>query len=68
MILERYGIKIDIPPAQFGNEYDIQLQGMLAKLNDLERPRKTPVTKLEQKVKDIMQTIKGILQMRANNK
>lgn len=68
MIVERYGIKIDIPPAQFGNEYDMQVQKLLAKLHELERPRKTPVTKLEQKVKDVMQSLKGTLQMRADNK
>lgn len=60
--------KIDIGTPTFGNEYDIQIQEQIGKLTDLLRPRKTPVPKAEQKAKEIINRIKGLVQTKNANK
>lgn len=67
MIVEHAGIKVDIPPFTFGNEYDIQIRDHLAKLHDALRPRKIPMANQERTVKFIMLAIKGTLEMKNKN-
>lgn len=64
MIIEHYGIKIDTGPFQFGNEHDIMIRDEMAKLNNLLRPMKVPPTKLDQKVKEVMRRIEGLVEMK----
>lgn len=68
MKITHAGITLDIPPPQFGNEHDIQIRDLQGKLHDALRPRKTPLANQERKVKDIMLSLQGVLQMRANQK
>lgn len=68
MILDHAGIKLDIPPFTFGNECDMQIRDQLAKLHDALRPRKTPLANQQKKVKEVMLSIKGILEMKSKQK
>lgn len=64
MIIEHYGIKIDTGPFQFGNEHDIMIRDEMVKLNNLLRPMKVTPPRQDEKVKEIMRRIQGIVEMK----
>lgn len=68
MIIEHYGIKIDIPPLSFGDDVSMRIRDEMQKLGDLTRPRKTPIPKQEQKVRAVMQSLKHLAKMKYDGK
>lgn len=61
MIIEHYGIKVEVPPMQFGNEFDVRIRDEIEKIGDLTRRRKTPIPNAEKKVKEIMKTLQYLV-------
>jgi hypothetical protein len=61
MIVTIKDYKIDIGVPTFGNDCDIQINEQLGKLTELLRTRKTPVPKLDEKAKAIVERIKGLV-------
>lgn len=67
MIVTISDLKIEIGTPKFGNQYDVQIQEQLAKLTQLKRVMKTPVSKREEKIKTALDSIKSLVEMKKKN-
>jgi hypothetical protein len=63
MIVEHYGIKVDIPAPKFGNERDIYIRDAMEELyKAIKNKAKMPEEKKKEKVKTIMLLLKQLSQ------
>ena len=61
IVIEHYGIVIEIPPARFGNERDFYIRDAMEELHKaIKNKGKVPAEKKEEKVKTIMMTLKHL--------
>ena len=65
IVIEHYGIVVEIPPARFGNDRDIYIRDATEELHKaLKNTGKVPAEKKKEKVETIMRTLKHLSQQK----
>jgi len=61
IVIEHYGIVVEIPPARFGHERDIYIRDAMEELHKaLKNKAKVPAEKKKEKVETIMRILKHL--------